>query len=89
MGDDSSFPLTPSETDILPCILFQCQCNCAVKQSCYTVYITEIVSLKKIGGGGRFWELHSAWAREFQGGFSLVLKANIIGTQLIPEGHGA
>lgn len=51
------------------------------------MYITEIASLREIGAGGRLWELHSAWAGEFQGAFSLVLTANIIGTRLIPEGY--
>lgn len=84
MEDYSSFPLTSSETDFPPFTLFQCLCNYALK----SVYITETVFLREIGAERRFWELHSAWAREFQGGFSLVLKANIIGTQLIPEGCG-
>lgn len=62
MKDVSLFPLTFSETDFPPCILFQCRYNCALKQSSYTVYITEIVSLREIGAKGRFWGLHSAWA---------------------------
>lgn len=65
--------------------------GCALEQSCYTVYITELVSWREIAAGGRFWELHSAWTQEFQGAFFfflLVLTANIIGTLMIPEDCG-
>lgn len=88
--DDSSFPLTSLEIDFPPCTLFQCLCSYALEQSCYTVCITVIVSWREIAARGRFWELCSDWAREFQGAFFflLVLIENIIGTLLIPEGCG-
>ena len=92
MEDDSTFPLTSSETDFSPSTLSQWLCSYALEQSSYTVYISELVSWREIAAGGRFWELHSAWAWEFQGAFfffsSLVLTASIIGTLLIPEGCG-
>lgn len=67
--DDSSFPLTSSETDFPPSTLFHWLRSCALEQSCYTVYITELISWREIAAGGRFWELHSAWTQEFQGTF--------------------
>ena len=62
MEDDSTFPLTSSETDFSPSTLSQWLCSYALEQSSYTVDITELVSRREIAAGVRFWELHSAWA---------------------------